>query len=105
LKMQHVRSIVIDEADRLLNEESLPAIRTIIQAAPGSRQLIFASATLEPQSTAVIATLTSDLVMLQAGAAAVNENIEHLYLVCEERDKPDELRKLLHALDPERAIV
>src|SRR5690606_34360309 len=30
---------------------------------------------------------------------------EHFYLVCEERDKPDELRKLLHALQPERAIV
>jgi superfamily II DNA/RNA helicase len=43
--------------------------------------------------------------MLRAGAAAVNENIEHLYLVCEERDKPDELRRLLHALAPERAIV
>lgn len=105
LKTQHVRSIVIDEADRLLNEESLQAIRAVIQAAPATRQLVFASATLEPQSTAVIATLAPDLVMLQAGAAAVNENIEHLYLVCEERDKPDELRKLLHALDPERAIV
>lgn len=105
LKAQHVRSVVIDEADRLLNEESLLAIRTIIQAAPRTRQLVFASATLEPQSTAVIATLAPELVMLQAGAAAVNENIEHLYLVCEERDKPDELRKLLHALDPERAIV
>ncbi|HWK49376.1 MAG TPA: C-terminal helicase domain-containing protein, partial [Steroidobacter sp.] len=43
--------------------------------------------------------------MLQAGAAAVNENIEHLYLICEERDKPDQLRKLVHALAPERAIV
>lgn len=105
LKTQHVRSIVIDEADRLLNEESLQAIRAVIQAVPATRQLVFASATLEPQSTAVIATLAPDLVMLQAGAAAVNENIEHLYLVCEERDKPDELRKLLHALDPERAIV
>jgi superfamily II DNA/RNA helicase len=105
LKAQHVRSVVIDEADRLLIEESLLAIRTIIQAAPRARQLVFASATVEPQSTAAIATLAPGLVMLQAGAAAVNENIEHLYLVCEERDKPDELRKLLHALDPERAIV
>ncbi|MGH8176183.1 MAG: DEAD/DEAH box helicase [Steroidobacter sp.] len=105
LKTQHIRSIVIDEADRLLSEESLLAIRSIIQAAPRTRQLVFAAATLEPQSTAVIETLAPDLVMLQAGAAAVNENIEHLYLVCEERDKPDELRKLLHALDPERAIV
>jgi len=105
LKTQHIRSIVVDEADRLLNEESLLAIRAIIQAAPRTRQLVFASATLEPQSTAIITTLAPELMMLQAGTAAVNENIEHLYLICEERDKPDELRKLLHALDPERAIV
>ena len=105
LKAKFIRSIVIDEADRLLTEESLLAIRAIVQASPPTRQLVFASATLEPESTAAIATLAPDLVMLQAGAAAVNENIEHLYLVCEERDKPDELRKLLHALDPERAIV
>lgn len=105
LKAQHVRTIVIDEADRLLSDESLASVRAIIQAAPPARQLVFASATLESQSTEVIATLAPDLAMLQAGAAAVNENIEHLYLVCEERDKPDELRKLLHALEPERAIV
>ena len=105
LKTQHLRSIVIDEADRLLNDESLTSIRAIIKAAPVTRQLAFASATVEPNSMAAITTLAPDLVMLQAGAAAVNENIEHLYLICEERDKPDELRKLLHALEPERAIV
>ena len=105
LKTQHICSIVIDEADRLLSEESLSVVRAIIQAAPRARQLVFASATVEPQSTAALATLAPDLVMLHAGAVAVNENIEHLYLICEERDKPDELRKLLHALDPQRAIV
>lgn len=105
LKTKEIRSIVVDEADRLLNEESVDAVRAIIQAAPRGRQLIFASATVEPQSTAVIAELAPDLKMLQADAAAVNENIDHLYLVCEERDKPDELRRLLHALAPQRAIV
>ncbi len=105
LKTQHLHSIVIDEADRLLSEESLPAVRAIIQAAPRTRQLVFASATLEPQITALIHTLAPELAMLEVGDAAVNENIEHFYLVCEERDKPDELRKLLHALQPERAIV
>ena len=49
--------------------------------------------------------MAPDLVRLRAGAAPVNENIEHLYLVCEERDKPEVLRKLLHALEPERAMV
>jgi ATP-dependent RNA helicase DeaD len=105
LKVQAVRSVVIDEADRSLAAESLPAIRAIVRAAPGGRQLIFASATEQPESTAALATLAPDLVMLQTGAAPVNENIEHLYLVCEARDKPEVLRKLLHALRPERALV
>ncbi|MBL8269828.1 DEAD/DEAH box helicase [Steroidobacter sp.] len=105
LKGQFVRSIVVDEADRLLNEESLLSLRAIIQAAPRTRQLIFASATLERQSTETAKEWAPDLQMLQAGAAPVNENIEHFYLVCDDRDKPDELRKLIHALAPERAIV
>ena len=105
LKANGIRSVVIDEADRLLVHESLPTIRAIVRAAPRGRQLIFASATEQPESAQAIATLAPDLVMLQAGAAAVNENIEHLYLVCEGRDKPDVLRKLLHAFRPERALV
>jgi superfamily II DNA/RNA helicase len=105
LKAQYVRSIVIDEADRLLSEESLPAVRAIIETAPRHRQLIFASATLERQSTAAAKECAPELLVLQAGARAVNANIEHLYLMCEDRDKPDELRRLLHALAPERAIV
>jgi superfamily II DNA/RNA helicase len=105
LKTKHVRSIVIDEADRLLSDESVASIRSIIDAAPRERQLVFASATLEPQSTEALAAVAPQVEMLRAGAAAVNENIQHLYLVCEERDKPDELRKLLHALNPERSIV
>jgi len=44
-------------------------------------------------------------VMLRGGTAAVNERIEHLYLICEDRDKPDVLRKLLHAFDVPRSIV
>lgn len=105
LKAHTVRSVVIDEADRLLVQERLPAIRAIIQAAPRGRQLIFASATERRESAEAIATLAPDLVMVRTGAAPVNENIEHLYLVCEGRDKPEVLRKLLHALRPERAMV
>jgi len=105
LKTKEIRSIVIDEADRLLNDESVQSLRAVIKLAPATRQLVFASATMEADSTAAIKTLSTDLTLLQAGAAAVNDNIEHLYLICEERDKPDELRKLIHALDPERAMV
>ena len=105
LKTKHIRGIVVDEADRLLHDESLEWIQKIVSAAPAARQLIFASATIESQTRQVMATLSPDAVMLCPGTAAVNENIEHLYLVCEERDKPDVLRKLLHAFDVPRSIV
>jgi len=105
LKTPYIRSIVVDEADRLLHDESLEWIQKIVSAAPPARQLIFASATIERQTRQVLGTLSADAEMLCSGTVAVNENIEHLYLVCEERDKPDVLRKLLHAFDMPRSIV
>ena len=97
LKTAALKCVVVDEADRMWVPENLPALRRLL--APG-RQLICASATIPAPDSGI-----PDLDVLQAGDEPVNENIEHFYLVCEERDKPEVLRKLLHALEPERAIV
>jgi superfamily II DNA/RNA helicase len=105
LKPQSVRTLVIDEADRLLCGDGIESTRAIIKTAPGKRQLVFVSATEQPESEREISALAPDIVMLRTAAAPVNPNIEHSYLVCEERDKADFLRKLLHAMQPERAIV
>ena len=105
LKVNALTTLVIDEADRLLVGESLTAIRAIVRSVPTTRQLVFASATEQPESAEVIAALSPSLVMLRVGAAAVNANIEHRFVVCDSRDKPALLRKLLHALQPERAMV
>jgi len=105
LKAHQVKSLVIDEADRLLVEESLPAIRDLLHVLPRNRQLVFVSATRQPESMGVIASLAPALVMLQTASTPMNPDIEHVGLVCEERDKPDLLRSLLHALEPGRCIV
>jgi superfamily II DNA/RNA helicase len=105
LKVNAVRAVVVDEADRLLAGDSLDYTRKIVRAVPGKRQLVFVSATERPECTREVDALAPGLAMLRAGAAPVNVNIEHAYLTCEERDKPDLLRKLIHALKPERAIV
>jgi len=54
LKTAHIRAVVIDEADRLLNDESLNWIQKIVSAAAPARQLIFASATIEQQTRRVL---------------------------------------------------
>ena len=97
LKLKALRAVVVDEADRMWTPENAKALKALL--APG-RQLICASATIPAPEAGL-----PDLDVLQAGDEPVNENIEHFYLVCEEREKPVVLRKLLHALQPERAIV
>jgi superfamily II DNA/RNA helicase len=105
LKTAAVRTFVVDEADRLLAGDELPVVRAIAGALPASRQLVFASATRRPESEQVIAARAPGCVPLRPGAAAVNADIVHSYIVCEERDKPRVLRQLIHALAPERALV
>ncbi len=105
LKTAQLRAIVVDEADRLLSNECLHWIQKIKSAAPSGRQLVFASATIESQTSEVLQSLAPSVALLRASLSEVNENIEHLYLVCEGRDKPDILRKLLHAFDVPRSIV
>jgi superfamily II DNA/RNA helicase len=105
LKAHQIKCVVIDEADRLMAVESEPAIREMLHVMPRDRQLVFASATEQPESAAIIASLSPQLVMLRTAEAAINPNIEHLGLVCEERDKPDLLRSLLHTLQAERVMV
>ncbi|MEI6972506.1 MAG: DEAD/DEAH box helicase [bacterium] len=105
LKVQAVRTVVIDEADRQLEGDGLAPVLKIIAATPAGRQLVFVSATEQPECAAEVERLAPGLVMLRTGAAPVNSNIEHSYLPCRENEKIEMLRKLLNAMQPERAIV
>ncbi len=105
LKTTNIRTVVLDEADRLLTDESLHWIQGILKEAAAASQLIFASATIEQQTRRVLETIAPDTLMIRADTTPVNPNIDHMYLVCESRDKPEVLRKLLHALNVPRSIV
>jgi superfamily II DNA/RNA helicase len=105
LKARALRVVVIDEADRMWVPDNLPALHALLAAAPAGRQLILASATPPKEGTTAFATVAPELTIVRVGGEPVNENIEHFYLVCEERDKIATLRKLLHAVKPERAMV
>ncbi len=105
VKVKELTTLVVDEADRLLAGDSLATVKQIIAACPASRQLIFVSATEQSESTLEIDLLSPQIVRLHPDETLINPNIEHLYTVVEERDKPDVLRKLIHATKTERAIV
>jgi superfamily II DNA/RNA helicase len=105
LKLSELKTLVIEEADRLLADESLEAVRKVIRACPGRRQLVFVSATEQPKSKEVMEELSPGLVRLHTEDVVVNPNIEHFYVVVDQRDKADTIRKLVHATKTKKAIV
>ena len=105
LKVPKVGTVVIDEADRMLFGESLNVVREILGTLPSPPQMVFVSATEQKASSAEAQALAPEQVHLSAGANQINANIVHLYFVGEERGKADLLRRLIRAIDPERALV
>lgn len=105
LKMHEVIAVVVDEADRLLVDQVRETVESVIRAAPRRRQLVFVSATQQAQAGDEIRELAPDLVMVDTGSDRMNRSIEHLFVIAEHRKKPEMLRRLIHATQPERALV
>jgi ATP-dependent RNA helicase DeaD len=105
LKTHMVRTIVIDEADRMLTSESLEDFEPIIKSTFQDRNLIFVSATEQLEAAQIIASLSPNTTPIKTATTPVNSNIDHLYLVCEERDKAEFIRKLIYAFKPTRSLV
>ena len=104
LKLKETVWLVLDEADRLLIEEGLEHIRKITGQLGPETRFIFVSATEGPATTRIARGLAPNLDFVRA-QDGISPAIRHCYLVCEERDKTDWLRKVLRGLSPERALV
>jgi superfamily II DNA/RNA helicase len=105
LKAKGVRAIVIDEADRMWAPENVAMLRALVDATPAGRQVILASATEPEEGMSTFAAIAPGLQLVQAGEERMSDLIQHVYVTCEERDKSEVVRKLVHALQPERAMV
>jgi superfamily II DNA/RNA helicase len=60
VSLAHVRTLVLDEADRMLDMGFRPAVDRIVRACPSSRQTLFFSATLDGEAGRVAAAYTRD---------------------------------------------
>ena len=101
-----IKTIVLDEADNLLDNTSFTTIEDIIKTTLRDRQLLTFSATLTDTTLQTATSLmTAPVLVTNSEQNVVNPNIEHGYLCVALREKFETLRKLLNAENPSRAIV
>ncbi|PHQ67128.1 MAG: DEAD/DEAH box helicase [Sneathiella sp.] len=106
LKLDHVKAIVLDEADQMLDLGFAPAIRRIISKLPAKRQTILLSATM-PKQIHKLATdlLTRPVEISVTPESRPIERIEQSVLAIEIAAKRDALVSYLSENKVERAIV
>ncbi|MBU3134774.1 DEAD/DEAH box helicase [Clostridium gasigenes] len=101
-----IKTIVIDEADNLLDKNNSQVIQDIIKTTMRDRQLMIFSATVSQKTLELATLLMKEPAVFKAeGTASLNPNINHAYIVADRRDKFDTLRKLLAAANAEKSIV
>ena len=105
VKAHTVKTIVMDEADKLVDGGSIKLCMAIIKATQKDRQLMAFSASIDDIALKQLHSLMRDPVEISIDDTSVNPNIQHFFIRSEERDKSDVLRKLSSALFPEKILV
>jgi superfamily II DNA/RNA helicase len=103
---QTIKTIILDEGDRLLDDNNVSGVKAVIKTTLKDRQLLLFSATITEETLAVAREMMKEPEVIKvADKTAVASTITHLYFVAEQRDKTEVLRKLVGLIKPERALV
>lgn len=105
IKAHTVKTIVIDEGDRMLDKNNLAAVNDIIKTTLRDRQLMVFSATISDPTVEIAKGIMKDPKIIKVEEKKVSPSISHMYFLAEQRDKMKVLRKLVAAINPKKAIV
>ena len=106
MKLDEVQTLVLDEADEMLNMGFIDDINAILESVPSDRQTLLFSATMPPAIRKIAETFMKDPEIVKIKAKELTmENIEQFFVKATEREKFDALSRLLDVQKPELSII
>ncbi|MCT8140478.1 DEAD/DEAH box helicase [Anaerobacillus sp. CMMVII] len=107
LKIHQCKMVVVDEADRMLQErETRQSFVEISKRMDKETNYMFFSATIPGSLLDDIETLIRGTVTLVSSDEKLEtEKVEHAFLKCEDRERIDVARRLVHSLKIKRGII
>ncbi|MBL4955174.1 DEAD/DEAH box helicase [Neobacillus sp. YIM B02564] len=106
IRLDHVHTVILDEADEMLNMGFIEDIETILAEIPEERQTLLFSATMPAPIQRIAEKFMKDPKVVRVKTKEMTvPSIEQYYLEVQEKNKFDVLTRLLDIQAPELAIV
>ena len=106
LKLENIRTVVLDEADEMLNMGFREDIEQILEFVPEERQTVLFSATMPPAILAITDKFQKDPQIIKVeNKTRTVESIEQYYYEVPMGRKTDALKLLLAAYEPKLSMV
>ncbi|MFS0820821.1 DEAD/DEAH box helicase [Bacillus sp. 1P02SD] len=106
LKLQNVKTVVLDEADEMLNMGFIEDIEAILKGVPDERQTLLFSATMPGPIQRIAERFMKEPKVVKVKTKEMTvPNIQQYYLEVQEKKKFDVLTRLLDIQSPELAII
>ncbi|MGA4719678.1 DEAD/DEAH box helicase [Fictibacillus nanhaiensis] len=105
LKVHEVKTIVIDEADHIIEAGFNGDVEQVIAATLKDRQLVFVSATINNKTEDWSKKLAVTPVIVKVEKDLVKSEVAHTFMVSDYRDKVENLRKLIRHTPGIKAMV
>ncbi len=101
-----VKTIVIDEADRMLDDQNLDGVKAVLKTTLKERNLVMASASFGKKALERAKELAPDAVELQEESAGkMPESIKNCYIIADKRKKVEEIRKIIHGEKAKKTLI
>ena len=106
INLDHLNTLVLDEADRMLEMGFQSALDLIFSKCPANRQTLLFSATFPEQIKPLTQDIMKNPVTVKVASTHTNLVInQHFYQVASEQDRLSSLRLLLLTHNPESAVI
>ncbi len=106
LKLENIHTVILDEADEMLNMGFIEDIEAILSKTPEERQTLLFSATMPAPIQRMAERFMKDPQIVRVKTKEVTvPQIQQYYLEVQERNKFDVLTRLLDIQSPELAII